>query len=59
MMFTVFRVVYYLELCNAKSFSINVHLYQIELLMFDNVQITKLTFVGEKMTYIVYSYNIA
>jgi hypothetical protein len=42
-----------------KVFSINVHLYQIELLMFDNVQITKLTFVGEKMTYIVYSYNIA
>ena len=31
-----------------KVFPINVRFYRIEMLMFDNVQITNLTFVGEK-----------
>ena len=42
-----FSVTYYLELCNAVPFAVDVISYLLNILMFYNVQANNLTFVGK------------
>ena len=47
-LYIVFGVTYYLELQNAKYFTINVIFYQVKMSMFCTIQTTNLIFVGQK-----------
>ena len=52
----IFSITYYSELHNA-LFLTN-FFFQVKMLLFYNVQITNLTFVGKNMRYTIHSYSI-